>query len=154
MKNIYGLRVGDGPVMYVGQTKLKLSERLHLWKSNAKRKHRKSPVMNWVLNVINDGLVLEIDLLEVAADGDEAETRWIASLPGLLNVAKGGPGCPGVVPSEATRAKRSASVKRSWDGQTVRVRWTASEEQRRKQAEGVKRSWITRKANAKTQAPI
>lgn len=132
MKTIYGLKDWTGVIRYVGQTKLPLSQRLSLHKSNAPRESR--PVAAWVLSEA----MVSIVMLEIAknAAADAAERKWIAALPNLLNVAAGGPGCPGVIPSESTRRKRAESVRADWAKQTKRVRFTLTAEQSRKQKEG------------------
>ncbi len=143
MKHIYGLSLDGGPIRYVGQTKLPLKTRLQLWKSNARVESNSSPAMRWVRAIDVAGWELQIQLLATVEDaaGDEAERKWIAAFLDLLNVAAGGAGCPGVIPSEAARAKRAASVKKNWDSQTVRVRWVVTDEQHARQVEGIKRSF-------------
>jgi hypothetical protein len=132
-KTIYGLkRLGSDQIKYIGQTVLPLKERLHCWKSNAARGGDR-PVFVWIRSMPRDDL--EIVGLEVTDDADQRERAWIATVPGLLNVAVGGPGCPGVIPDEETRAKRSESVRKSWERAAVRVRFHPNAEQRRKHKE-------------------
>lgn len=147
MKTIYGLRVSDGPIRYIGQTKLSLEERRKLWVSNSRAEHRKAPVYEWVREITASGKQLQIVELEMAERFDEAESEWIARTPNLLNIAKGGPGCPGVIPDEKTRNKRSESVKNHWKTVINRTRWVPTEEVKEKQSMA-RKIWWEKKKNA------
>lgn len=148
MKTIYGLKISNGPIRYIGQTKLALEDRRKLWISNSKAEHRKSPIYQWVRELVANGKQLQIVELELSERFDEAESEWIARTPNLLNIAKGGPGCPGVPQSQATREKRAASIKKQWElgqGAATRNHFFHTEEMRAKMSHSMKQLWEKKK---------
>jgi hypothetical protein len=96
---IYGLHdpADDKPyVVYVGKTVMCPPHRRlvgHIYK--AKTGRTKSPVGDWIRELLADGDRPKLVVLEVVPDGEdwqEAERRWISALPNLLNGSPGGEG--------------------------------------------------------------
>lgn len=156
---VYGLASSeDRRIRYVGQTSLKLPARRRLWITNARKETRRAPVFCWVRSLQEDQLL--IVAIECNAVRDARERCWIARYralyPDLLNLSDGGGGTPGVEHGAETRAKRSASVRESWQGETNRVRWTPTNEQRAKwranlpRGEDHHRPWLGRKHSEET----
>src|SRR5690606_31131927 len=84
----------------------------------------------------------------------------LRSTGSLLNMADGGPGCPGAKQDAEAKAKKSAAIKRSWARETNRVRWSPTEEQLAKQRANVRRGddhprpFLGRKHTAETKAKM
>ena len=161
---VYGLSSSRDPaIRYVGQTILKLPARRTLWRNNAQLKTGcNSKVCRWIRDLYESGADLVITALEEDAERHVRERYWIAKLRAdgapLLNVAEGGAGCPGVIPNDDTRRKRAESVRKSWETETVRVRFRATEEQLKKMSDALRvnhpRSWLGRKHTDETKAKM
>lgn len=108
-RSIYGLVDPDSDrIMYVGATTRSLSRRLYGHMSESRRKPD-LPKSKWIksLGERRPGIVL----LEVAGvNWRESEQRWIERLPGLLNAARGGAGCPPTPKSPEHVAKVQAAL--------------------------------------------
>lgn len=99
---IYGIHAGDGVLRYIGKTMQLPKYRLTQHVRQCHDYDR--PYALWMREQAH----LQIEVLEVVPSGQdwvEAECRWIAETPNLLNVAKGGQGGPGSkrTPEQAAR---------------------------------------------------
>ena len=124
----------NGEVRYVGQTTQKPSIRLR--QHIAYAKYKITALQLWMFREINDGHIVGMTILRSDAIFNETERLVIAEYRNagarLLNHTEGGEGVLGHSPSAETRQKRSDSVKRNWERQSIRVRWKATDEQRKK----------------------
>ena len=97
MIKIYGIKVKNENVKYVGKTNGTLSKRLTLHKYESKRATNKTHKHNWILKNFNN---LEIILLEEVNEEnwEICEKKWIAKygLDKLTNSSEGGIGGCGV----------------------------------------------------------
>lgn len=106
---VYGLTdPRDGAVRYVGATSIgHRRTKQHAYPKDSKR----SPKDEWCRELRADGLRPGVTVLEygLAVDLPVLERYWIAQLRGmdvpLLNVAKGGPGAPGMRHSMEVRER-------------------------------------------------
>ncbi len=93
---VYGLHGADGQVMYVGQTRCKLSVRLK-WHMKHLNK-RNTDVYRWMRWRIAAGEAIEIRMLEPHAVWDVSEVIWIERLKAkgipLTNMTLGGKSPP------------------------------------------------------------
>lgn len=114
MKRIYRLRdPRDGAVRYVGATSYTLRKRLQMHVTLSVRNTCLSAA--WVRELVALRLQPQVELIAETDDWQAAEQDAIASARAagaqLLNQTDGGMGVRGCKPSEATRAKRSATLK-------------------------------------------
>ena len=124
MKTIYSLSdPRDGRVRYIGATSSKLYRRCATHRAMCRK--LSTPVAAWIAPLLDAGVR---PLIRCVAGPTEqwaqAERDAIAAHReagcDLLNVALGGIGCYGVIPSEKSRSKRSA---------TLRARYAADPQQ-------------------------
>jgi hypothetical protein len=115
-KTIYVLRDPETQaIRYVGATTYPyLNSRLKV--HVAMCREGTSPCALWVRGLVDRGLSPVIEAVRKTTEDWEAEEReaiveFRAAGHDLLNVALGGMGCHGVIPNEATRAKRSRTLK-------------------------------------------
>lgn len=132
---VYGLRLaGTEAIRYVGQTTMKLHQRLsdHLKLARAGRIGHKHA---WIRKALRDGLLVEIIALETGAEWNTAEAVWISRLKNLgcflLNQTDGGEARSGYKLSSSQRTAISGATKRLW----------ASEGYRAKVSDGHQRYW-------------
>lgn len=107
---IYGLSdPRDGKVRYVGATKVGLQYRMHAHLHDA-RNGESNHRCNWIRSLLAEGIKPEAKVLEETDEHNwqEAERRWIASLPDLTNNAEGGIGRTGPL-SDVTKARIKAA---------------------------------------------
>lgn len=112
---VYGLREkGTSEIRYIGQTTLRLSQRLASHRCVA-RTGRPTPRMVWISTLKSDGSDCEIVELEDRAVKDLSEKYHIARHryynADLLNRTVGGTGNHGMVHTEAARRRMTATRK-------------------------------------------
>ena len=139
---VYGLySLRDSVVRYIGQTTQPMKKRFsqHLLYS----KNKKTAVQKWINKSICEGFDVRYTILDGNAVFNDTEVEVIASYKEagirLLNHTDGGGGVLGLSQTDETRKKRSESVRRNWETQSVRVRWVANKEQHMRQIEGCKK---------------
>lgn len=114
VKTIYLLRdPRDGRVRYVGATSNRLAKRLQLHVILSAKTTTRCAA--WIRELTAARMAPSIEEILVADDWQTAERAAIAGLRAagadLLNMADGGMGVSGCRPSDATREKRSATLK-------------------------------------------
>ena len=105
---IYVLKHPDTlEVRYVGKTVRSLSRRLGNHIANAKGNRHNKHLSNWIINILNKNKRPIIELLEECnySVWQEREQYWISQFPNLINLTKGGDGCPGFIQDESTKEK-------------------------------------------------
>jgi hypothetical protein len=117
LKVIYCLRDPDTrAVRYIGATKQTLAKRLSVHLALCHR--TTTSCARWLRGLLAGGKRPVIERIEGPVDDwQEAERRWIAQyrpIADLLNQTDGGMGCHGCRPADASRAKRSASLKQRY----------------------------------------
>lgn len=115
-KTIYVLRDPESKaIRYVGATTYPyLNSRLKVHTAMCGK--NSSPCALWIRGLQDRGLKPIIEAVRQTGDDWQADERaaiaeFRAAGHDLLNVALGGMGCHGVIPDEATRAKRSKTLK-------------------------------------------
>jgi hypothetical protein len=116
---IYGLvDPRDSRIRYVGKTSVTLNTRLRAHLNDVRRGRVYIPRHKWLSELLAAGLVPSIVELECVLDGSwqEAETRWIAALPDLLNATAGGDGlCSYRHRADTKEKQRQSALRRSLD---------------------------------------
>lgn len=114
LTRIYFLKAADGYPRYVGKTIYSLDNRLarHIKEARREKHHR----AYWINKCVSLGDKIEAVLIEeVEGDGSEREQFWISEYRrlghDLVNSTNGGEGILGMVFTEESRAKMSASHK-------------------------------------------
>lgn len=105
---------------YVGKTSGTLRTRLLGHLNDVKRGRVFIPRHRWIRELLDMGLIPEIQLLETVNEGkwQQAEMAWIAGMLAkgcqLLNATAGGDGLSSYTHQDATRLKQSESAKRRY----------------------------------------
>lgn len=158
MKRIYVLiDPRDCAVRYVGATQSKLYRRCATHRAMSKK--TTTPVAGWIRELMALGLRPQIRPFGDPTDAWEgAERQAILHFRGqgadLLNVADGGMGCHGVIPSSTTRTKRSATLKARYANDPAQMAARQelarcagrSEAARRSASERMTAKWAARRA--------
>lgn len=94
-------------IRYIGKTSKKLKYRLYNHIYNAKHTKHNKHLSNWILQILNEGLLPIMDLLEICDESiwKEQEQFWISLYPNLINLTLGGDGCEGLQHTEETLLK-------------------------------------------------
>ena len=107
----------DGKPFYCGKTIFKPEKRLADHRGRDSRRHPHRPIAVRLKECDGQVRVILKEVVPVNVDWQERERQWVAKLraefPDCVNVANGGEGGAGCIPSEETRRKRSESLLRS-----------------------------------------
>lgn len=88
--SVYGIHAGDGVVRYIGITVHNPAHRFNAHKAHAKSGRLDRPFYHWLREHVETAGFITLEVCDTDEELWAAERRWIASLPGLLNLTVGG----------------------------------------------------------------